>query len=211
MIDVAIIEDDAVIRSGLEQFVELQPDLRLVGAYESAEAFLMRDELGPQVILLDIELPGMNGLEAVFHIKEKYPDTQVLMFTVYEDAERIFRALQAGAGGYLLKNTPFVRIRAAIGEVLEGGAPMSPVIAKKVVAYFAGIPPMDEHRTMEGLSTRENEVARALVEGLTYKQVAGELHISTDTVRQHVKNIYRKLQVNSRVQLVREFNKAKPF
>jgi DNA-binding NarL/FixJ family response regulator len=204
MVSVAIVEDDVVIRSGVQHFISLQEELELAGAYESAEAFLLRDGIPPDVLILDIELPGQSGLDAVFLIKEKYPHISVLMFTVYEDAERIFKALQAGASGYLLKNTPLVKIKASILEVTEGGAPMSPVIAKKVVAYFSGLAPASESRAMEQLTPREKEVAQLLVEGNTYREAAARLFLSTDTIRQHIKNIYRKLQVNSRTKLIQE-------
>jgi DNA-binding NarL/FixJ family response regulator len=205
MVSVAIVEDDVIIRSGLEHFISLQDEeFKLAGAYESAEAFLMRDGNPPDVLILDIELPGKSGLEAVFFIKEKYPDVRILMFTVYEEAERIFKALQAGASGYLLKNIPLLKIKSSILEVVEGGAPMSPVIAKKVVAYFAGLPPAYESKALQQLTPREKEVAELLVEGNTYKEVAAKLFLSTDTIRQHIKNIYRKLQVNSRTKLIQE-------
>ena len=127
------------------------------------------------------------------------------MLTVYEDRERIFKALQAGATGYLLKNTPLIRLRGAILEAAEGGAPMSPLVAKKVVEYFSAKSAPVHENASEQLTAREQEVAKLLITGDTYKQIAWRLNISPDTVRQHIKNIYRKLQVNSRVQLINEF------
>jgi DNA-binding NarL/FixJ family response regulator len=204
MINVSIVEDDEYIRNSIVQFLQMQPDLVLQGAFGSVEGFL-KAGAAPDVLLLDIELPGINGLEGAFRIKQQNPGINILMLTVYEDRERIFKALQAGATGYLLKNTPLIKIRAAILEVAEGGAPMSPLVAKKVVAYFsAKLAPM-ENEANEQLTTREHEVTRRLIEGDTYKQIAWRLNISPDTVRQHIKNIYRKLQVNSRVQLINEF------
>ena len=168
------------------------------------EAFIQA-AAAPDVLLLDIELPGISGLEGAFRIKEKTPGINILMLTVYEDRERIFKALQAGATGYLLKNTPLIKIRTAILEAAEGGAPMSPLVAKKVGAYFSGKTVPAEENTHEQLTAREHEVSHLLINGDTYKQIAWRLNISPDTVRQHIKNIYRKLQINSRVQLINEF------
>jgi len=204
MITVAIVEDDKYIRSSIAEFLQMQPDFKLLGEFGSVEAFIATGP-GPDVLLLDIELPGISGLEGAFRIKEEHPDTNILMLTVYEDRERIFKALQAGATGYLLKNTPLIKIRTAIIEATEGGAPMSPLVAKKVIAYFSGKPAPVEESNHEHLTVREHEVSLLLINGDTYKQIAWRLNISPDTVRQHIKNIYRKLQINSRVQLINEF------
>jgi DNA-binding NarL/FixJ family response regulator len=210
MFKVSIVEDDVSIRNGIVRFIKMQEEFRFIQSYGSVEEYLAGDDEIPDVLLLDIELPGMTGLEGLFHIKQKHPNTEVLMLTVYEDKERIFKALQAGAGGYLLKNTSLPKIRASILEALDGGAPMSPLIAKKVLSFFAA----DTHQAQtasaseEQLTSREIEVARSLIDGNTYKQVAYYLHISPGTVKQHIKNIYRKLEVNSRVQLIKEFNKV---
>jgi DNA-binding NarL/FixJ family response regulator len=209
MIRIAVVEDDPVIRSGLQEYLQSRVELAFDGAYESAEGFLMRDEGGPDVLLLDIELPGISGLEAAFHVKEKNPDTNILIFTVYEDPERIFRALQCGVSGYLLKNTPLEKLVEAISEVASGGSPLSPLVARKVMNYFSSLPPLNQASNVVQLTPREREVAFHLVEGHTYKEVAGILFVSTDTIRQHIKNIYRKLHINSRIHLVREFNKPK--
>jgi len=204
MITVAIVEDDKYIRHSMVEFLQMQPDFTLLGEFGSVEAFIS-SALTPDVLLLDIELPGISGLEGAFRIKEQHPGINILMLTVYEDRERIFKALQAGATGYLLKNTPLIKIRTAILEAVEGGAPMSPLVAKKVVAYFSGRPAPVEESSHEQLTVREHEVSQLLINGDTYKQIAWRLSISPDTVRQHIKNIYRKLQVNSRVQLINEF------
>lgn len=204
MITVAIVEDDEYIRSSIAEFLQMQADFILLGEFGSVEAFIATS-LGPDVLLLDIELPGISGLEGAFRIKEEHPNTNILMLTVYEDRERIFKALQAGATGYLLKNTPLIRLRAAILEATEGGAPMSPLVAKKVVEYFSAKTVPVHENTNEQLTVREHEVAKLLITGDTYKQIAWRLNISPDTVRQHIKNIYRKLQINSRVQLINEF------
>jgi DNA-binding NarL/FixJ family response regulator len=208
MFKVSIVEDDVSIRNGILRFIKMQEEFRFIQSYGSVEEYLAGDDEIPDVLLLDIELPGMTGLEGLFHIKKKHPDTEILMLTVYEDKERIFKALQAGAGGYLLKNTSLPKIRSAILEALDGGAPMSPLIAKKVLSFFATETQQTASASEEQLTSREIEVARSLIDGNTYKQVAYYLHISPGTVKQHIKNIYRKLEVNSRVQLIKEFNRV---
>jgi DNA-binding NarL/FixJ family response regulator len=205
MIHVGLIEDDVFIRKSIEQFLLTQEEFGPVSVWTSVEASLEQPANYPQVLLLDIELPGMSGLEGAFHIKKKYPQTEIIILTVHEDKERIFKALQAGASGYLIKSTSLLKISAAIKEVFDGGAPMTPLIAKKVIAYFAKPAPSQENENLEQLTLREREVSLLLIEGNTYKQVAYNLNISPDTVRQHIKNIYKKLQINSRVQLINEF------
>jgi DNA-binding NarL/FixJ family response regulator len=204
MIDVAIVEDDLYIRSSVLQFLQMQPEFDNVNEFGSVEEF-MQSGLSPDVLILDIELPGITGLEGAFHIKQQHPGINILMLTVYEDKERIFKALQAGATGYLLKNTPLPKLKAAVLDAVDGGVPMSPLVAKKVIAYFSGKPAVAEPSPNEQLTVREQEVTKLLISGDTYKQVAWRLNISPDTVRQHVKHIYTKLQVNSRVQLINEF------
>jgi DNA-binding NarL/FixJ family response regulator len=203
MINVAIVEDDLYIRSSVMQFLQMQPEFGDINEFGSVEDF-MQSGLAPDVLLLDIELPGITGLEGAFHIKQEHPDVNILMLTVYEDKERIFKALQAGATGYLLKNTPLPKLKAAVLDAVDGGVPMSPLVAKKVIAYFAGKPAAAAPSANEQLTVREQEVAKFLISGDTYKQVAWRLSISPDTVRQHIKHIYTKLQINSRVQLINE-------
>jgi DNA-binding NarL/FixJ family response regulator len=203
MIDVAIVEDDVYIRSSVMQFLQMQPEFGGINEFGSVEEFIASG-LAPDVLLLDIELPGITGLEGAFHIKQEHPDVNILMLTVYEDKERIFKALQAGATGYLLKNTPLPKIKAAVLDAVDGGVPMSPLVAKKVIAYFSAKPAAAQPSRDEQLTSREQEVAKLLISGDTYKQVAWRLGISPDTVRQHIKHIYTKLQINSRVQLINE-------
>jgi DNA-binding NarL/FixJ family response regulator len=204
MINVAIVEDDVYIRNTMLQFLQMQLEFGQINDFGSVEEF-MQSAIAPDVLLLDIELPGITGLEGAFHIKQQHPQINILMLTVYEDKERIFKALQAGATGYLLKNTPLPKIKSAILDAVDGGVPMSPLVAKKVIAYFATKPAVSETSNAEQLTGREHEVALLLINGDTYKQVAWRLNISPDTVRQHIKHIYRKLQINSRVQLINEF------
>jgi DNA-binding NarL/FixJ family response regulator len=204
MISAVIIEDDVYIRSNILQFLQMQAEFGEVADFGSVEAFMMAGA-EPDVMLLDIELPGIDGLEGAFRIKQKYPAVNILMLTVYEEKERIFKALQAGATGYLLKNTPLIKIKAALLEAADGGVPMSPLVAKKVIAFFSAKSASAQAASNEQLTAREHDVARMLIVGDTYKQIAWSLQIAPDTVRQHIKNIYRKLQVNSRVQLINEF------
>ena len=151
MFKVSIVEDDVSIRNGITRFIKMQEEFRFIQSYGSVEEYLAGDDEIPDVLLLDIELPGMTGLEGLFHIKQKHPNTEVLMLTVYEDKERIFKALQAGAGGYLLKNTSLPKIRSSILETLDGGAPMSPLIAKKVLSFFTKEP---QHTVSASETTR---------------------------------------------------------
>jgi DNA-binding NarL/FixJ family response regulator len=202
--NIALIEDDEFVRNQLTSFLLMQEEFDQVKSFNSVEDFLLRQSVGPDVLLLDIELPGINGLKGAFHIKQKFPTSEILMLTVFEDKERVFKALQAGASGYLIKNIPLKKLKSAILEVLEGGAPMSPVIAKKVINYFSNQKVTQLEQCVE-LTAREREVSELLIDGKTYRQVAYDLNIAPDTVRQHIKNIYKKLQINSRVELVREF------
>jgi len=196
-IRVAIVEDQDKIRSALEMIIDGTPGMLCVGAFESAEAFLESDLQGIDVVLLDIGLPGMSGTEAIAPIRNRWPRADLLMLTVYQDEERVFKAICAGAVGYLLKTTPPAQIVDAVREVNEGGAPMSPSIARKVVGLMR-----QPAAAAETLSDRENEVLNRIVEGKTNKQIADELMVSTNTVAFHLKQIYKKLHVHSRAEVV---------
>jgi DNA-binding NarL/FixJ family response regulator len=200
-IRLAIVEDQDRTREGLATLLRGTPGCRLLGAFASMEAAL--DELrgeSPDVALLDIQLPGMSGIDGVAKLKERFPALQVLMLTVFADNDHVFEAICAGASGYLLKDTPPERLTAAIRELADGGAPMSPEIARKVVGMFGKIaPPREEkHR----LSPREVELLKLLAEGHSYKTAAKALSIRIDTVRFHVRNIYDKLHVHSKSEAV---------
>jgi DNA-binding NarL/FixJ family response regulator len=199
VIRVAIIEDDADVRNALHVYLKAQSDLSCLGAYETVEDFLDHLIEPPHVVLSDIELPGMNGIEGVEHIKKKFPDAEVMMLTVYHDSEKIFDSLRAGANGYVLKSAPLKEIHDDIVMLSRGGSPMSPQIARKVTEYFSRSAPKD---VTEGLTDREREVVDALVCGLSYKLIADRLHISMETARFHIKNVYRKLQVNSKAEVI---------
>lgn len=199
MLKIGIIEDDLVIREGLRRYLSV--DFENVIAAESVEEFLpeLKDKNKDfDIILTDIELPGMNGIEGIKHIKKISPTTDILMLTVYNDSDRIFKSLCAGAIGYLLKNTPLPEIKEAIVNThKKGGAPMSPTIARKVIEHFQPKRPVKSV-----LTPREREIVDAIVEGLSYKMIGNKLFISIETVRQHIKNIYRKLHVNSKAEVI---------
>ena len=200
-IRLAIVEDQKQTREGLAILLRAMPGCRLVGVFESMEAALreLRRE-PPDVALLDIQLPGMSGIEGVRRLKERFPALQVLMLTVFADNDHVFEAICAGASGYLLKDTPPARLTEAIRELHAGGAPMSPEIARKVVGMFGQVAPprKEEHR----LSPREVELLKLLAEGHSYKTAAKALSISIDTVRFHIRNIYDKLHVHSKSEAV---------
>lgn len=198
---VAIVEDDRGLREQLAQILGAAPDVRFVGACASAEEALERiPALQPDVVLMDIKLPGMSGIECVSHLKRARPSLQILMLTVYEDSERIFRALKAGADGYLLKSSPPALLLEAIDDVRRGGAPMSSHIARKVVRHFHLVGPSPEES--ENLSPREQEVLRLLSAGYIYKEISDQLGIGIETVRTYVKNICEKMHVRNRVEAV---------
>ncbi|MCP5063138.1 MAG: response regulator transcription factor [Ignavibacteriae bacterium] len=201
MISVAIVEDIKDIRIPLYEFLSSQEEFLCQTAAESVEEFYeeYNKELPPDVILLDIGLPGISGLAAISTIKQKLPKTEIIMLTVHEDSERIFRALKAGASGYLIKSTPLAEIKDAIVEVSNGGAPMSPIIARKVINYF------DEEKSTKKespLSDKEKVIVNYVVDGLNLKMIAANLNVSIDTVKYHCKNIYKKLQINSKGELI---------
>jgi DNA-binding NarL/FixJ family response regulator len=198
---VALVEDQRPLREGLAALVDGTPGYRVVGSYESMEAALAGlTAARPEVMLLDIELPGMSGIEGVREVKTRAPEVQVLMLTVFGDDDRVFEAICNGASGYLLKDTPPARLLDAIRELAAGGAPMSPEIARKVVTMFQRVAPARE--TPGNLSPRETQILRLLADGHSYKTAAAELEISPDTVRFHIRHIYEKLHVHSKSEAV---------
>lgn len=194
---ILIYEDRADLRSSLEMLLGGLPDITLAGAFPNcqnvAEQVLHHQ---PEVVLMDINMPEYNGLYGLQVIKELRPETEVIMFTVFEDDEKIFASLEAGASGYLLKDTSPIKLYEAIHDVILGGAPMSPGIARRVLDRFKK-PTVTSANTNFNLSKRETEILALLIKGFTYKRIASDCFISIDTVRGHLKNIYYKLQVNS--------------
>jgi DNA-binding NarL/FixJ family response regulator len=205
MIAVSIVEDIDEIRTRLKNILDESEEFVCTGAYSKAEDAL--NELpvaAPDIVLMDINLPGMSGIECMRRVKAVAPDILFMMFTIYEDSEQVFEALSAGASGYLLKKTPQEEITAALKELYEGGSPMSTQIARKVVAYFQkkGEPQNAEDNI---LSPREKDVLELLSKGYLYKEIADKLSISTGTVRQHIHKIYEKLHVQNRTEALNKF------
>ncbi len=204
MITVSIVDDEKELRQSMEAFINGSPGFRCVSAYHSGEAALKQlPQDRPDVVLMDIHLTGMSGIECVQRLKAMVPEMQIMMLTVYEDTEQIFKALSAGASGYMLKRLTPVRLLEAIREVYEGGSPMSGPIARKVVASFQGSGRADDKQTL--LSAREQMVLDCLAKGLTYKQTADRLSISIPTIRSYLRRIYEKLHVQSRTEAVAKY------
>lgn len=198
MIQVVIIEDIREIREGLQMLIDSSDGFSCSRTFATAElAIVELPELCPDVVLMDIHLPGISGIEAVRKLKPLCPAAQFIMSTVYEDDETIFESLKAGASGYLLKKTAPSGIMDAIVEVHNGGSPMSSQIARKVIASFQQKDSIDDS---DLLTRKEKEILKALAKGLRYKEIADDMKISIETVRSHARKIYEKLQVQSRTE-----------
>lgn len=205
-IKVAIVEDDREMREGLESIVRSHPSLDCVATFPSAEAAIDAvHPLVPDIVLMDIHLPGISGIECIKQLKPAMPLTQFMMCTVYEDNENVFDSLCAGATGYLLKNSPPGKITDAIIDLYHGGSPMSSTIARKVIKVFQ--PAVPQNIEVESLTKREREMLDLLAKGYRYKEIADQLFISFETVRTHIHHIYEKLHVQSRTEAL---NKAFP-
>ena len=201
---VAIVEDDSGLRKQLVEILGTAPDIRCVGAFATGEEALKRIPADPpDVVLMDINLPGMSGIQCVSQLKKVFPQLQVIMVTVYEDTERIFKALRAGANGYLVKSSPPDQLLDAVRDAYRGGAPMSSPIARKVVQHFHLLGPAPTET--ENLSPRERQVLELLSSGFIYKEIADKLNIGVETVRTYVKGICNKMQVRSRVEAVAKY------
>jgi len=203
-ITLAIVEDLDEVRDGLKNFISLSQDFKIIDTFKTAEeAVHDLPKLKPDIVIMDINLPGMNGIECIRQVKNKTPGTQFMMFTVYENDEKVFEALKAGASGYLLKNTGLVQLIESLKELYNGGSPMSANIARKLVTLFRK--EQKEATNLAILSSRENEILQLLSTGLLYKEIAEKLSISVSTVRQHIHHIYEKLHVQNRTEAI---NKA---
>lgn len=202
-VSVSIVEDNEKLRGTLARVLNRAEGFRCVSQYPSAEDALKDlPNVKPDVVLMDINLPGMNGVECVRQLKKNLPQIQIMMLTVYEDTENIFDALTAGASGYLLKRTTGSELLDAIREVQRGGSPMTTHIARKVVQSFQRNAPT---QPTENLSDREQQVLDLLSKGLMYKEIAEKLQISYETVHTYIRRIYEKLQVRTRTEAVAKF------
>ena len=200
-IKIAIVEDLREIREGLARLINGTPGYRCTGVYASMEEALERIPTNrPDLVLSDIGLPGIDGISGIKVLKERYPELLILMLTVYDDNERIFDALCAGACGYLLKKTPWEKVVEALKEAVEGGSPMSPEVARRVISLFREIKPPKE--ASYDLTPHEVRLLRMLVEGHSYKTAAAELHVSVNTIKFHLRHIYEKLQVHTKSEAV---------
>jgi DNA-binding NarL/FixJ family response regulator len=200
-IQVAVIEDQKQTREMLSTLINGKDGYVCVGSYETAEeAMRALPSLKPDIVLVDIHLPGASGIECVKALKVQLPNTQFIMCTSLEDSDNIFKALQAGATGYLTKATPPANILEAIKDAHNGGSPMSSQIARKVISFFQQAPKINTE--LEKLSLREQEILQYLSKGYRYKEIAGLLNLSVETIRKHIHNIYEKLQVSSRTDAI---------
>jgi len=198
-ISIIIVEDDKAVREGLQMLINGSEGYHCLAACPSAEeALQIIPECRPGVVLMDINLPGMNGIECVICIKNAWPSIQVMMLTVFDNTDEIFKSLSAGATGYMLKKTPPAKLLEAISELVNGGSPMSGEIARKVVQTFAK--PAIHKLPESNLTAREEEILTYLSKGFLYKEIASELFISIETVRSHIRKIYQKLQVRTRTE-----------
>jgi DNA-binding NarL/FixJ family response regulator len=200
-IKVAIVDDDEGIRSSLASLIRHAPNLKLVGDFSNAETAIKEiPARAPDVVLMDINLPGMNGVECVRQLKTLLPKVQFMMLTVYEDSDSLFNSFKAGASGYLLKRTASARLIEAIRDVHQGGSPMTPQLARRVVQFLSE--PRGEGQVMPKLTPGEKEFLDQLSKGYAYKEIADRMNISIDTVRSYVRTVYEKLHVHSRTEAV---------
>lgn len=196
-----MIEDDSVILNGFYRYLSSLDYIDFIVTASSVEEFRFRSkniEIPLDVILSDIGLPGQSGIEGIKECKERWPDCNIIMITVFKDDDKIFNSFCSGATGYLLKNTPLPVIADSILKISNGDVPMSPSIARRVIEHLKPKKPTK----FESITPREQEIVNALVDGLSYKMIAQKLQISYETVKQHIKNIYRKLQVNSKAEVI---------
>ncbi|GMU94603.1 MULTISPECIES: response regulator transcription factor [Ignavibacterium] len=203
MINVAIVEDNDTIREGLSALINGTDGYRCVAVFRDCESFLSKlNSLQVDVVLMDIGLPGISGIEGVQKALSKNPELNILMLTIYEESDKVFDALCAGATGYLVKKTPPAKLLEAIKDAYEGGSPMSSGIARQVINAFKETKIKDAADENYNLSSREIEVLNLLADGFNYQEIAENLFISVDTVRHHIRNIYKKLHVHSQSEAV---------
>ncbi len=200
---ISIIEDNEVVRNGLETLIDITPEFKLSGSYDNCEDAIKKLEYDPSdVILMDIDLPGMNGIQGIGILKKMIPDVDIIVITIHEDHEMVFKALCAGACGYITKSADYAKLLDAIKDAIIGGAPMSNKIARMVVESF-------QRNYDTPLSPRETEVLGLLAKGKSYSVIADEIFVHKETVKSHIKNIYFKLQVNSKADAIEKALKEK--
>jgi len=200
MITICIIEDLIEIQNGLQTIIESDSRFELLKCFENAETAIAElPLLKPDIVLTDINLPGKSGIDCITEVKSKIPDTQFIMFTIYEDNDQVFEALKAGASGYILKNTSPEKIIGSLIELHDGGSPMSPKIARKVLNSFNAI---TKNNVSELISKREQEVLELLSKGFLYKEIAEKLNITLSTVKRHLNHVYEKLQVQNKTEAI---------
>ena len=209
MINIAIIEDNAQYRTAVSIIMQLNEDFRLIHKLENCDEMIGRFEVEkPDVVLMDIDMPGMNGIQAVWEIKKQFPEIKVLMLTVFEDDEKIFGAIKAGANGYLLKKDSPQKIIDAIISLDKGESAMNGVIATKVLEYFQHNEVLIKELEGLNLTKKEKEILQLLIKGSSYKEIAATVFISIETLNSHIKNIYRKLNIHSRSEISARYGKT---
>lgn len=211
MTRIAIVEDNKVIRESLAAYVHMDPELRCVCACSSAEEAIEKlPRLRPDVVLMDIQLPNQSGIECTARLKQLLPEVRIIMVTVYGNPDLIFKALSAGACGYLLKRCTPEELITAVREVQQGGAPMSREIARQVISFFQGLPkpPDNASSAVDNLSPREREILDLLTQGFSDKEIADRIGVKHGTVRWHLQHVYEKLHVRSRTEAALKFRSA---
>jgi len=209
-IRIAIFDDSDAIRNSLYQLLHYTPGLEIAALFDNClNAIQKVEECLPRVVLMDINMPEKSGIDAVMEIKKTFPSIDIIMFTVFEEDDKIFEALKAGATGYILKKTPPAKIIEAIQEVVVGGAPMTAAIARKIALFFNHQQLQKSNKDV--LTVREQEVLKGLTDGKSYKMIAAYLHISIETVRTYIKRIYEKMHVNSMTEAVAKAIKERWF
>ncbi|MEN4761452.1 MULTISPECIES: response regulator transcription factor [unclassified Chryseobacterium] len=207
-ISIAIVEDEKNYNNALKKVIDYQKDMKVVAQFfDGKDALQNLSDFSPDVVMMDIQLQDMLGIEIIEKLKKELPNTQFIMCTSFEDDEKIFHSLKAGAMGYLIKGESMDKILASIRDVYNGGAPMSFSIARRVLQHFERKLP--EIKGFDELTQREKEILELLSQGLLYKEIADQKFITLDTVKKHVGNIYRKLQVNNKVEAINKFNHFK--
>ncbi|MEI2748479.1 MAG: response regulator transcription factor [Ferruginibacter sp.] len=204
MLQIAIIEDNQQYRKAIEMILELDQKFSLLHTLGNCNEMMEHfADAKPDVVLMDIDMPGMNGIQAVWEIKKEFPEIKILMLTVFEDEEKIFGALKAGANGYLLKKDSPVKILESIEAVYNGESPMNGMIASKVLEFFQKTKTAEVDQS--SLTEREKQILQLIIKGYSYKEIASSIFISVETLNSHIKNIYRKLNVHSRSELTAKF------